>query len=169
MQTSSQTVSTQRTPRMWWQRLPRRRRVAIVLVGVVLFIAISALLARYLLVENAERNDILAVLQAQAHGDTTRDARAAGRLPGEALLRRDRTRERRQARAGGRGEDPLDQIAHRRLADERDRHDARRLDGDRPAAGRAVRDWYVAAATRWAACTSRCCRLSAPIGNEANC
>jgi hypothetical protein len=73
VQTSSQTVSTQRTPRMWWQRLPRRRRVAIVLVGVVLFIAISALLARYLLVENAERNDILAVLQAQARGDTTRE------------------------------------------------------------------------------------------------
>jgi hypothetical protein len=58
---------------MWWQRVPRRRRVAIVFVGVVLFIAISALLARYLLAENAERNDILAVLQAQARGDTTRE------------------------------------------------------------------------------------------------
>ncbi len=34
--------------------------------AVVLFVAISVLLARYLLTENAERNDILAVLQAQA-------------------------------------------------------------------------------------------------------
>ena len=157
MQTSSQTVSTQRTPRMWWQRLPRRRRVAIVLVGVVLFIAISALLARYLLVENAERNDILAVLQAQAHGDTTRELALLDGCRAKpscvATVRASAVRLERR----GRGQDPLDQIAHRRLADERDRHHARRLDGDRPAAGRAVRDWYVAAATRWAACTSRCC------------
>jgi hypothetical protein len=58
---------------MWWRRIPPRQRVAIVLAGVVLFLAISALLARYLLVENTERNDILAVLQAQARGDTTRE------------------------------------------------------------------------------------------------
>jgi hypothetical protein len=58
---------------MWWRQIPPRRRVAIVLAGVVLFLAISALLARYLLVENAERNDILAVLQAQARGDTARE------------------------------------------------------------------------------------------------
>ena len=54
---------------MWWQSLPRGRRVAIVLVGVVVFLAISALLARYLSAENVERNDILVVLQAQARGD----------------------------------------------------------------------------------------------------
>jgi hypothetical protein len=47
--------------------------VTIVLVGVVMFLAISALLARYLSAENAERNDILAVLQAQAHGDAARE------------------------------------------------------------------------------------------------
>jgi hypothetical protein len=58
---------------MWWQRLPRGRRVTIVLVGVILFLVISALLARYLLAENAERNDLLAVLQAQARGDTARE------------------------------------------------------------------------------------------------
>jgi len=66
-------VSPDRTPRVWWQQLPRRRRVTIVLVGVVLFCAISILLARYLLTENVERNDILAVLQAQAHGDVARE------------------------------------------------------------------------------------------------
>ncbi len=69
-----QTISSpERTPRTWWRQIPRRRRVTVVLVGVVLFIAISALLARYLLAENAERNDILAVLQAQAHGDAARE------------------------------------------------------------------------------------------------
>jgi hypothetical protein len=58
---------------MWWRQIPRRRRVAIVLVGIVVLLAISILLARYLLSENAERNDILAVLQAQARGDATRE------------------------------------------------------------------------------------------------
>jgi len=36
---------------------------------VVLFLAISALLARFLSVENAEREDLVALLQAQAQGD----------------------------------------------------------------------------------------------------
>jgi len=62
-----------RGPRVWWRGLPRGRRVAIVLVGVVLFLVISGLLARYLSVENAERDDILAVLQAQAKGDAPRE------------------------------------------------------------------------------------------------
>lgn len=43
--------------------------MAIAAAGVVLFLAISALLARFLSAENAERDDILAVLQAQARGD----------------------------------------------------------------------------------------------------
>ncbi len=47
--------------------------MAIVLAGVVLFLAISVLLARYLSAENAERNDIQAVLQAQARGDAARE------------------------------------------------------------------------------------------------
>ncbi len=38
-------------------------------MAVVLFLAISGALARYLSTENAERDDILAVLQAQAKGD----------------------------------------------------------------------------------------------------
>jgi hypothetical protein len=38
---------------------------------VVLFLAISALLARFLSTENAERDDVLAVLQAQARGDAS--------------------------------------------------------------------------------------------------
>ena len=47
--------------------------MTIMLVGGVLFVAISILLARYLAAENAERNDILAVLQAQARGDAARE------------------------------------------------------------------------------------------------
>ena len=66
-------VSPERTPRAWWQRLPRRRRVTIVLVGAALILVIGALLARYLSAENAERDDILTVLQAQARGDGVRE------------------------------------------------------------------------------------------------
>jgi hypothetical protein len=58
---------------MWWQAIPPRRRVAIIVCAVVLLAAISVLLARYLLTENVERNDIAAVLQAQAHGDAARE------------------------------------------------------------------------------------------------
>jgi hypothetical protein len=40
-----------------------------VVVGVVLFVAISGVLARFLATEGAERDDVLAVLQAQAAGN----------------------------------------------------------------------------------------------------
>jgi hypothetical protein len=58
---------------MWWRRLPRRRRTAILLVGAVLVLVGGALLARYLSAENVERDDILMVLQAQARGDAERE------------------------------------------------------------------------------------------------
>ena len=58
---------------MWWQAIPRRRRVTIFACALVLLVVIGALLARYLFTENVERNDILAVLQAQAHGDAPRE------------------------------------------------------------------------------------------------
>ena len=58
---------------MWWQAIPRRRRVAMIATAVVLLVVIGALLARYLFTENVERNDILTVLQAQAHGDAPRE------------------------------------------------------------------------------------------------
>jgi hypothetical protein len=49
---------------------PRRlRRWAAVAAGVVVFLVISALLARWLGTENTERDAILTVLQAQARGD----------------------------------------------------------------------------------------------------
>jgi hypothetical protein len=44
------------------------KRLAI-LAGVLVFLAISAVLARFLSVENAERDKEAALLQAQAHGD----------------------------------------------------------------------------------------------------
>jgi hypothetical protein len=68
-----QTVPPDRGPRLWWRQIPRRGRVTIVVVAVVMFLAISALLARFLSVENTERADILAVLQAQARGDSARE------------------------------------------------------------------------------------------------
>jgi hypothetical protein len=47
----------------------RLRRPAPIVLGVVLFLAISALLARFLSVESLERDDLVALLQAQARGD----------------------------------------------------------------------------------------------------
>jgi hypothetical protein len=41
----------------------------LIALGVLLFLAISTLLARFLSVENVERDDDLALLQAQARGD----------------------------------------------------------------------------------------------------
>jgi hypothetical protein len=50
-------------------RRPRGKQLALILLGLVLFLGISALLARFLSVENAERSDVLALLQAEAAGD----------------------------------------------------------------------------------------------------
>ena len=61
-----------RGPRAWWLRLaPAQRRVLRVLlgVGVILVLVLSALLARFLTAENAERNDDETLIEAQARGD----------------------------------------------------------------------------------------------------
>lgn len=61
-----------RRPRDWWReqrKLPRRRVITAAAIGIVLFLGLSVLLARYLAVENTERDDVLAVLRAQAAGD----------------------------------------------------------------------------------------------------
>jgi hypothetical protein len=47
----------------------RRRKVLLVAVGVVAFLAISLLLARYLATENRERDAVYALLRDQARGD----------------------------------------------------------------------------------------------------
>jgi hypothetical protein len=57
----------------------RRRRLLWVILAVVLFLLISGVLARFLNVENDERNSILGVLQAQAAGNPQRVLRL---LPG---------------------------------------------------------------------------------------
>jgi hypothetical protein len=46
------------------------KRFVLISVGVVLFLAISAELARFLSVENDERDDEVALIEAQARGDT---------------------------------------------------------------------------------------------------
>jgi hypothetical protein len=58
---------------MWWRQIPRHRRVAIVVVSVVLFVVVGGLLAQFLSTENVERGDILTVLKAQARGDSARE------------------------------------------------------------------------------------------------
>lgn len=57
------------------------KRIVLIAVGVVLFVAISGLLARFLSTEGAERDDVLAVLQAQAAGNVQ------GMLDGQAGCR----------------------------------------------------------------------------------
>jgi hypothetical protein len=49
--------------------MPHLKRVALVVTGVVVFLVISGLLARFLSTENVERDDALALIQAQARGD----------------------------------------------------------------------------------------------------
>jgi len=58
-----------RGPRAWWLSLPRRRRSALLVVSLLLFLAVSGVLARFLTVENAERTDALALVQAEARGN----------------------------------------------------------------------------------------------------
>jgi hypothetical protein len=61
-----------RGPRAWWQGLaPRQRRAlrVLLLVCAVVVLVVGALLARFLSVENAERADVTALVQAQARGD----------------------------------------------------------------------------------------------------
>jgi hypothetical protein len=50
-------------------RLPRGRGLALIALGLVLFLAISGLLARFLSTENVERDDVLTLLQAEASGN----------------------------------------------------------------------------------------------------
>jgi hypothetical protein len=47
----------------------RRRKVLLVAVGVVVFLGVSLLLARYLSTENTERDAVYALLRDQARGD----------------------------------------------------------------------------------------------------
>jgi hypothetical protein len=61
--------AAERGPRVWWRAQPRRRRIWVIALSVLLLIAVGGLLARYLYSENVERADILHVLQAQARGD----------------------------------------------------------------------------------------------------
>ena len=59
-------------PRAWWHSLPRGRRKllrVLLAVCVLLVLAISGLLARFLTVENLERDDDLALVQAEAKGN----------------------------------------------------------------------------------------------------
>jgi hypothetical protein len=47
----------------------RRLRIALITAGVLVFVVLSGLLARFLTVENVERDAVLGLLRAQARGD----------------------------------------------------------------------------------------------------
>ena len=74
-------ASQQRTPRAWWKAIPRRRRLAVVVGCLVLFLTVGFVLGRFLSAENVEREDILAVLQAQARGDAPAELALLGECP----------------------------------------------------------------------------------------
>lgn len=60
------------SPSEYWQRRRFRftpKRVALLILGVILFLAISLLLARFLQTENVERDDDLELIQAEAKGN----------------------------------------------------------------------------------------------------
>ncbi len=65
-------VTGARGPREWWLGLSSRQRrltKVVLIVGALLVLVVSALLARFLSVENAERSDELALVQAEVRGD----------------------------------------------------------------------------------------------------
>jgi hypothetical protein len=49
--------------------MPRRRRILVLALAALAFVAATALVARVLTVGNAERNTVVAILRAQARGD----------------------------------------------------------------------------------------------------
>jgi hypothetical protein len=61
-----------RGPRAWWQGLQRRQRIqlrVLATVAALVLLAGSVLLARWLQVPNVERDDELALIEAEARGD----------------------------------------------------------------------------------------------------
>jgi hypothetical protein len=52
-----------------WTRLPRGGRLALIALGLLSFLTVSGLLARFLSTENVEREDLVALLRAEAAGD----------------------------------------------------------------------------------------------------
>jgi hypothetical protein len=139
------------------------KRVLIV-AGIVAFLAVSLLLARFLAVDGVERSRIEALLAAQARGDAREMERLVGRCAGgcEALARRLR----------GRGETAVEVV---RL----DSRTARTL-GDRTAPTRVV--WQLRGGLTTVQCVTvqrsgsvlegrrvTLRALSAPIGREAPC
>jgi len=58
-----------RGPRVWWRGLPRKTRRIAIALALLVFLAISGLLARYFSAENAERAAFLALVEAEHRGD----------------------------------------------------------------------------------------------------
>ncbi|HEX8714461.1 MAG TPA: hypothetical protein VF706_02745, partial [Solirubrobacteraceae bacterium] len=63
---AASTSAPARGPRVWWRGLPRSLRRALLGGTLLVVLVVSGLLARFLSVENVERDDDLALVQAQA-------------------------------------------------------------------------------------------------------
>lgn len=69
---SATSAAAERGPRAWWLGLPSGRRKALrvlLAVGVVVVLLVSVVLARFLSVENGERADDVALIQAEVRGN----------------------------------------------------------------------------------------------------
>jgi hypothetical protein len=66
---AASTSTPARGPRAWWRGLPRKARITLVAVTLLVFLAISGLLARYFSAENAERADYLALVESEHRGE----------------------------------------------------------------------------------------------------
>jgi len=132
-----------RGPRAWWRALaPRTRRLLRVLLaaGAIVVVAVSIVLARFLSVENTERDADLALVQAQARGDANAmiDQLSGCRAsPSCVAAVKANVANPRLRRPGA--VKILSQLSYRVLAHGRHGQDAPGVDGDRHAARGAVR------------------------------
>jgi len=58
-----------RGPRAWWRARPRRLRIALLSGCALALVLVGGILARFLIADNVERGDDLALVQAEVRGD----------------------------------------------------------------------------------------------------
>ncbi len=117
----------------------RRWLIALIALGVVLFLLISFEVARFYSVESLEREDLVALLQAEARGSAPEMlAQLSGCQANPTCVETVRANAAKLHRPGSIKILTLD-LPHGGLAHRGHRHNARGMDGDRDAAGGAVR------------------------------
>ena len=121
-----------------------RKGKLLIACGVLVFLVLSALLARWLAVENIERDDIVTLLQAEARGDANA---MLAQLDGcDQYCRANVVRMARRLKRPGQRPDPGRSVPDRLLAERQRRRHPSRLEGDQQ---RAPRGAVRAGAAQW--------------------